>query len=125
MRIQSALFIAIAVLGVGCSKPADTDTAQNTATTPKAASLDVVGKYEIDPTTMLSGDAKKDDAIKTQSKTMAMELKADKSFAVTTLMAGTYDLSGTTLTLTTTKLMGKDVNSDPKMKEMAKPEVAT
>src|SRR5271166_2298584 len=93
MRSFAALVLVIAVLGAGCAKP----------------EAQVIGKWQVDPASFSTGNAQQDAMTKSFASAMSLEFKADKTFTGP-MMEGTYEVSGHTVTMKTTKMMGMDIS---------------
>jgi hypothetical protein len=78
---------------------------------------DVVGKWKIDAGSVPTG--KNDPAAamaKSMSSMLSIEFKADNTFSGM-MMEGTYAVSGNTVTMTATKMMGMDLSKFPGAKK--------
>ncbi|HVL37910.1 MAG TPA: hypothetical protein VM328_00840 [Fimbriimonadaceae bacterium] len=108
MSNRAALFVALLLAVAGCS-----------------GGTNVVGKYKAQLN--VAAGKENDPAAafaKGMAESMTLELKEDKTFTMTAMMfpvEGTYTVSGSTVTLNPTKIMGMDMSElakkDPNLKK--------
>ena len=107
-----APILAIAVYGCGSSPSVSTSTTggSNKSSSGEAGSTGIVGKWKVDPEFEKANSGIKPEGFMTGfASTFWYDLKADKTFEGS-MSSGTYTVSGNTVTITTTKMMGKDIS---------------
>ena len=93
MRLQNLVVLALAVLAVGCAKP----------------EAQVIGKWQIDPASISTGNAQQDAKMAAYAKRVVLEFKPDKTFTGP-MMEGTYVVADHAVTMTTMKFGGMEVS---------------